>query len=885
MEVSCRPLDVYFRAAKGRGVPAERLAEGTGYALEHLRDKHQRITWGAFVVFMRNVGAVWTAEEIEDIGTAFFRSPFVRPFAVVARLLFDTLEFYRWVNRQGLGGGNQMVTCITPVHEELAVDRIRLTLQMHRGFAVSREFFLTSKGILREMPRLLGRPPSDVRLRVFDDRAVYDITFAQTNALLAKVRRALAWPFTARAAAKELADAHVELQKKYGELEEARGNLEQKVAERTAELEATTAHLADTVTRLELAQTVRERIFANISHEVRTPLSLVLLSIGAMRDAAMSPAERDRHLDVVQGNVRRLLALVDGMLLLAARQERKLVLRWAAHDVAALARATTELWRPAADKARIALLYAGPDALSAEVDADAFERALANLLSNAVKFTREQGRIVVEVIDGGEAFDVVVRDDGVGIDPALRARLFGRFEQGAAPARGGVRGSGLGLSIVKGIVEAHGGTVAVDAAGEQGGTMFRLTFPKRTAAAAPAAASETSGPFQATGPSSGASYGPATFGQGEALFPSTQSHVPGTAPQATVLVVEDEPMLRSSLEQLLATRYRVLSAVDGVEGLKVAAAQRPDLVVSDVGMPNMDGIELTKRLRALEGGGTTPVLLLTAFGDARNRLSGLSAGAIDYVVKPFDPDELLLRIKGLLAMRELTFRLHESEKLAALGMMSAGLAHELRNPANGIVNAMFPLREMLPPDVLAEGTPTRALLDVVERAAKDIASLSKNVLQLGREGALETSASDVASMIEDARFAVRDSLTDVRVDVDVAFDGPVRCAAPLVVHVVANLIQNGAHAAGPGGWVRVASRREGDMLVLDVEDSGSGVPPELRARIFEPFFTTKPPGKGTGLGLPTSRNVAERHGGSLRVVPTDRGTSFRLAIPVEGSST
>src|SRR5262249_10316333 len=159
---------------------------------------------------------------------------------------------------------------------------------------------------------------------------------------------------------------------------------------------------------------------------------------------------------------------------------------------------------------------------------------------------------------------------------------------------------------------------------------------------------------------------------------------------------------------------------------------RPDLLVTDVGMPGMDGFELTRRFRELPGNRLAPVVVLTAHAGLTERLTGFDAGAIDYVLKPFDPAELRARIHSQLELRSAALKLSQSEKLAALGTLSAGLAHEMRNPANAIVNAIDPLRELLPPALLAPDQPVAQLLQVTRDCAEQVARLSKQLLDFKR---------------------------------------------------------------------------------------------------------------------------------------------------------
>jgi signal transduction histidine kinase len=230
-------------------------------------------------------------------------------------------------------------------------------------------------------------------------------------------------------------------------------------------------------------------------------------------------------------------------------------------------------------------------------------------------------------------------------------------------------------------------------------------------------------------------------------------------------------------------------------------------------------------------------------------------------------------------MRNLALRLHRAEKLAALGTLSAGLAHELRNPANGIVNAIPPLREILPAELVTPDSGPGQLLDVLAGCAEQISSLSKQLLGFRRGGELDLRTVPLGDVVHRAISLVSPALRGIEVRDRVAAATKIKCAPPLLVQVITNLIENAAHAAGKGGWVEIASRSDDGRVIVEIADSGPGVPRELRERIFEPFFTTKAPGSGTGLGLPVARDIVNRHGGVLEVRERGDRPVFVVDLP------
>jgi len=906
------------------------------------------------------------------------------------------MEFYRWANKPRSGAGNQMFTCIVPAHRDISENECELDLSLPEGFDVSWEFMLIAAGNMTEMPRLLGYPAAKVDLTRIPRGGRFRIVVAGKAGIFTRLRRLLTWPFTVRAAARELKEAHETLRERYEELENTRsvlamqatqlavahtisqlihrdldvsralqamaealvnaGNyecaevrlsaviddklveltatqgqrlpadpivaslqsrgriigdvkvwhsvehdpsergqllefvlptlsmaldnavsyrelaqyrdsLELRVAERTAELVQARDQLAQTVLSLEEAQEVRDRIFANINHEIRTPLTLVHLAVSDVKQrlGAALDARTMQQLDGIEMSTRKLLRLVDDLLILASGREGKLRLAITSVDLATLLEITVATWRPVAEQKGLSIAFGGPTRCVRNVDEEKIERVVTNLISNAIKFTPSGGSVRVDLTEDVNGVVIAVRDTGIGIDDDLKKRLFGRFEQGRPAVHAGARGSGIGLSIVKELTEAHGGEVSVENP-RGGGSVFRVVLP---AGAQPRAA-------MADGDSGGSAplrLLPDDFDSGRSVSPLPRVLEPPAAARATILVAD-------AIGALLSQEYRVILAGDGLTALRMAQQHMPDLLVSDVGMPGMDGLELTRRFRELPGNRLAPVVLLTAFANINDRLQGFGAGAIDYVIKPFEPAELMARVASQLELRALALRLHQTEKLAALGTLSAGLAHEMRKPANAIVNAIEPLSELLPAELRQEDHPVAQLVGVLRECSTQIAMLSRQLLGFRRPGDLEYQHTTVGDVISRAHALTSQLFKSVALREELDYKGPLDCAAPLLTQVLSNLLENGAHAAGSGGWVKLSSRQSGERLVLEVSDSGAGVPQALRERIFEPFFTTKPPGSGTGLGLTMARQIVERHGGILDVREAPGGTLFHIEVPL-----
>lgn len=389
----------------------------------------------------------------------------------------------------------------------------------------------------------------------------------------------------------------------------AQRELEALVALRTAEVQ----RQADEIRALSEART---RFFAHVSHEFRTPLTLVL---GPIRDALSG-----RHGELVN-------ELLDLSRLAAGRFD----LHLAAHDLAAQLRRELEALQPEAARRGLRLDATGlTDPLQLVYDADQLERIVTNLLGNALKFTPAGGQVTLRLIPAATEVGIEVEDSGPGVPAAEQARIFERFQQGSAAAPADAPGTGIGLALVRELVELHQGRIELLSEPGQG-ACFAVWLPRSLRPTAIGARPEAT------------EVRPGNAAADPADLPAEA--VLAEAP--LVLVVDDIAELRHYLADRLDGLYRVHTARDGDEALAQIAELRPDIVVSDVMMPGRDGYALLRALRADPDTAGVPVLLLSARSRTRDVVAGLEAGADDYLAKPFEPAELIARINALLERR------------------------------------------------------------------------------------------------------------------------------------------------------------------------------------------------------------------------------------------
>ncbi len=869
-KVSCKALGTVLKIAKKQRVPDELLTRGLDVDIGFLRNPKNHVDWSMFAGVLRNSREVWSLDELCDFGVSFMRSPFFSYVGVLGRLLFNARDLFDWICKRTVGGGAQLFSdCVRPSYEHAGSNSTIIRLEIQEPCEVSDEFFWMTRGAFIGMPRLVGAGYADVDLSIVGHVGEFRVTYKNRRGTAASLFRWLAMPFTAKAAARELKRTNEELQERFVVLEQTqreldayKTDLERLVEVRTSELSVARDQLSDTVVQLRDAQSAREKFFANISHEIRTPLSLVLLAAGDIEHRA-GDALDDRArgaLGAVSDAARKVVRLVDDLLLLAAGQEGKLRLHPETVDLETLVAQATSAWLYAAEAGGLELVTRIEPKVLATVDPVAIERVVSNLISNAVKYTPRGGKIEVELATVDNGVRLSVFDTGPGIDPDLARRLFGRFER-AEDAHRRSKGTGIGLSLLKQLVAAHDGEVGAYPRVD-GGTEMRVVLPIKLGNA----------PVASGNVISAATPSVARFKSGDRFDPPGRSH-------GTILLAEDEPHLAEMVARILSDEYSVVIALDGLDALGLVESVRPELLITDVNMPRMDGVELAGKFRELTADRLSPVIIVSAVADMSTRLGGLDAGATDFVTKPFDPRELKARVRAQFRMRELAVRMHRAEQLSAMAMLTSGLAHELRNPANGVVNAIGPLYDILPAEMTKPGAPVGRLLNVMKACAEQVGTLSRQLLDIrGDRKGIVCKPSSLEPLVQRATTLARTALEGI--DVRVALpDGEVSCSPSLLVQVLTNLVENAGHAAGPGGWVEIRSEAVGDRTTIEVGDSGPGVPPELRERVFEPFFTTKPPGKGTGLGLSVAREIMHRHGGVLEIRPRGVGTVFVVELP------
>lgn len=383
------------------------------------------------------------------------------------------------------------------------------------------------------------------------------------------------------------------------------------------------------------------KFLTNLSHEFRTPISLILGPVDTLLQQQKSTTAAE-HLGLIKRNAKRLLNLVNQLLDFRKMEEQELQLNATEGELVQFVEEVSDAFRDLSERKKITFQMESRLAhFYTRFDHDKLERILFNLLSNAFKFTLPGGSIGLLIDEKASLPDstkkeivIKISDSGIGIPADKIEKIFETFYQASTPASILNQGTGIGLSITKEFVKMHGGTISADSVPDKG-TTFTIVLPL---VPLPAPATDT---FPVAETSDETEADDAAFATGDTM---------NTSEQPVVLIVEDNDDFRFYLKDNLQLHYKVLEASNGKEGWQKALAHHPQLIVSDVNMPVMDGIRFCNKIKADKRTSHIPVILLTALTAEEDQVKGLQTGANDYVTKPFNFDVLNMKIRNLLQL-------------------------------------------------------------------------------------------------------------------------------------------------------------------------------------------------------------------------------------------
>jgi signal transduction histidine kinase len=748
------------------------------------------------------------------------------------------------------------------------------------------------------------------------------------------------------------------------------------------QLERSKQELETTNRRLVELDRLKSRFFANISHELRTPLTLLLAPLESLMHRSDRSVDNNvRELIVtMHANGMRLLKLINDLLDLIRLEAGRLDVKKEPLEVSDFIKGLASAVRQVAADKRIQLETRMDERIGAVLtDRDKLEKITLNLLFNALKFTPIGGQVwlraekqwakaesetgsadVPPAVSGvaretsfqptvseeksvekaarretppstpparapqREELVLIVSDTGVGIAEKNLPFVFDRFWQADNSSKRKFQGAGIGLALVKELVEMLGGAVTVQSEEGKGAT-FTVRLPYRKAEAP-----QKSRPAEVGGDAPPAldhrQTGPvvpevseewfANLYRRAELFPAVASTRGAVKPvtlagrRPVVLVADDEPDMRRFIRAELDDDYDVLEAVDGRQALEMAEQSLPNIILLDIMMPEMDGLDVCRALRQNNATASIPLILLTARADEETKFDALQLGANDFLAKPFSVTELHARIKNLIEshhyqrklskqnvaltsaieqIKETEMQLVQSEKLASLGRLSAGIIHEINNPLNYTLTGLFALRNKSRQLAPKERGEYEEILNDVEEGVKRVRNIVSDLRTFTHPGGgvgepVEVSDTVAASL----RFLAGEWKDKVRVEKNLPANQVVWANRNKLIHVLVNLLQNAidalqekefANGGAPTVWIE--GRMDGDRSLIVIRDNGPGIDAKVVDKIFDPFFTTKEVGKGMGLGLSICYRIVQGYGGRISVKSElGKFCEFTLDFPV-----
>jgi signal transduction histidine kinase len=678
---------------------------------------------------------------------------------------------------------------------------------------------------------------------------------------------------------------------------------------------------------LELDQ-IKGRFFANISHELRTPLTLLLSPLETMlhnRDGQYDGETRNLF-SIMHANGMRLLKLINDLLDLVRLESGRMDVKREPLEMSAFVKGITSAAQQMAHTKGLKLeTWIEPGLGAVLVDRDKLEKTILNLVFNALKFTPAGGLVALRIEGKQEQLVISVRDTGVGIAAKNLPFVFDRFWQADNSSKRKYQGVGIGLSLVKELTEIQAGSVSVESQ-EGHGTTFTVSLPLLRPDENASAASPESSPGRETAaaprpdapPAAQSEEWLASLYRRAELFPAITPMPEAPRLEAarnngvhpTLLVADDEPDMLRFLKSQLNPHYELLEAADGRQAFDEASRLLPDLILLDMNMPEKDGLQVCRELRAQATTRDIPIIMLTARADEETKLTALSAGANDFLTKPFSTSELHVRIKNLVEshhykerlatqnqtlentveqLKETETLLVQTEKMASLGRMSAGIIHEINNPLNYATTGIFTLRTQARYLPEAKQAEYAEVITDVEEGIKRVKNIITGLRAFTHPDMEQIEAVEVSEIVASAlKFLSNEWRDKVRIEEKLAGSLVIRANRNKLLQVFMNLLQNSLDAIRRKQFgddkpiIAIEGAVGGSTTVVTIRDNGEGIEAEALDKVFDPFFTTKDVGEGMGLGLSICYRIVQEYHGRISV-RSERGKfcEFKLEFPAK----
>ncbi len=690
---------------------------------------------------------------------------------------------------------------------------------------------------------------------------------------------------------------------------------------------------AEALAEIDQAKTA---FFSNVSHEFRTPLTLML---GPLEEEIVSlGGDAAQRLSMVHRNGLRLLRLVNTLLDFSRIEAGRVQARFQPTELGEYTEELASNFRSACDRAglRLTTKCVRLDR-PVYVDTEMWERIVLNLVSNAFKYTLTGG-ITVGLDSTPQGALLTVSDTGIGIPESELPHIFDRFHRIEGQRGRTLEGTGIGLALVNELVRLHGGTIQVQSRIDAG-TTVSVCLPFGRAHLPADRIIDTAGRGTPEGVAA------ATFVEEALRWLPDQDEPHGnemletssvlasigvdvaTGPRRRILLADDNADMRDYVVRLLRPGYEVEAVGDGQQALNSARIKRPDLILSDVMMPRMDGFGLLAGIRSDPILHDLPVILLSARAGEEARVEGLDSGADDYLVKPFSARELLARVRSnlelarlrqearnaLLQANELLEQrvqaeierrakaedsLRQSQKMEAIGHLTGGVAHDFNNLLTVISGGVETLQRLLSSIPLgSHDNRVKRTLGMIAQGADRAATLTHRLLAFARRQTLDPRPLDANKLVAGMSELLRRTLGESVALETVLAGGLWRTNADSnqLENALLNLAVNARDAMPGGGKLTIETANThldeayaaahddiaaGQYVMIAVSDTGTGMDAGTLDRVFEPFFTTKDIGQGTGLGLSQVYGFIKQSNGHVKLYSElGQGTAVKLYLP------
>lgn len=668
---------------------------------------------------------------------------------------------------------------------------------------------------------------------------------------------------------------------------------------------------------LEALDKAKTLFFTNISHEFRTPLMLILGPLEELLSKpaiALTAAER-QNIELTHRNALRLLKLVNSLLDFSRIESGRHLANFVPTDIATYTRNLSANFRSVIEKADLQLLVTTDDQIpQVYLDRQMWEKIVFNLLSNAFKYTLE-GTITVDLSARDGNAVLTVTDTGVGIPESELPHMFERFHRIQNAAGRTYEGTGIGLSLIKELIQLHQGTIEVESVEGQG-SCFTVSIPFGNAHIARSHAAELDPGLEIAG-SNAFLQEAATLVEREKIPTGEKVRdvlKEGMEENDLVLIVDDNADMRQHIQSLIATKYATITATNGLDALDKIDKFKPTLILSDIMMPKIDGIELLKRVKANPETSQLPVILITARAGEDSKIEGYDIGADDYLVKPFSANEMLARIKSQIKIHNARKRILHAQKVFTdeleqqvqqrteelvkankeLESYNYIASHDLQEPLRKIQTFIHLIQKNK-----KDEEATQVYYDKISSSAQRMSELIQSVLtysQLAKtgDGHSEVDLNKIVQAIEvDFELLIAEK------------QAVIKCANLPTIHangfqinqLFSNLISNSLKFSTEKPEITINSEIvKGDQVVspttLDPDqsfyhitfaDNGIGFEQEFSEKIFSLFqrLHGKHEYSGTGIGLSIVKKIIEQHNGYIAAESSPgQGAVFNIWFPV-----